>query len=83
MFLTCYWDVLRLMDVSRAGGGCFAANVFNHHRHYARHGFLTTVQDVLARRDESLARDESYGLLKAIPHLAVRVVQYAVADVSG
>lgn len=62
-----YWDVLRLMDVSGAEEGCFAANAY-----LITIGILcpsrilTTVQDVLARSRRILARDESYGLLKAI-----------------
>lgn len=62
-----YWDVLRLMDVSWGRGGLLRGErVFNHYRDIMPSRILTTVQDVLARSRRILARDESYGLLKAI-----------------
>ncbi len=73
-----YWDVLRLMDVSGAEEGCFAANAY-----LITIGILcpsrilTTVQDVLARSRRILALDESYGLLKRSTPCRTRVVQYA------
>lgn len=61
-----YWDVLRLMDVSWGRGGLLRGAYLITIGILCPSRILTTVQDVLARSRRILARDESYGLLKAI-----------------